>query len=202
MHRHRRRLEGARICPTRRALVGRGVYYGAARTEALNTRGLDIFMIGGGNSAGQAAMFFANYARTVTLIVRGPSLERSMSQYLIDQLASRPNIRVESRSQVVALEGTDRSRRRSSSRTARPAAASTRQTEALFVFIGADAETAWLPQEIIRDERDYLCIALLHAQLGKTAQAQTLALGKRGKQASTGYSSIISARAQAARPHR
>ena len=142
--------------PNAPTLVGRGLYYGAARTEALNTRGLDIFMIGGGNSAGQAAMFFANYARTVTLIVRGPSLERSMSQYLIDQLASRPNIRVESRSQVVALEGTDRLaaiviENRATGRRRREA------TEALFVFIGADAETAWLPQAVIRDGRDYLC---------------------------------------------
>ena len=142
--------------PNAPALVGRGLYYGAARTEALNTRGLDIFMIGGGNSAGQAAMFFANYARTVTLIVRGPSLERSMSQYLIDQLATRPNIRVESRSQVVALEGTDRLQaivieNRATGRRRREV------TEALFVFIGADAETAWLPQAVIRDGRDYLC---------------------------------------------
>jgi thioredoxin reductase (NADPH) len=142
--------------PNAPTLVGRGLYYGAARTEALNTRGLDIFMIGGGNSAGQAAMFFANYARTVVLIVRGPSLERSMSQYLIDQLATRPNIRVESRSEVVALEGTDRLEaivieNRATGRRRRE------RTEALFVFIGADAETAWLPQAVIRDGRDYLC---------------------------------------------
>lgn len=142
--------------PNAPMLIGRGVYYGAARTEALNTRGLDIFMIGGGNSAGQAAMFFASYARTVTLIVRGPSLERSMSQYLIDQLAGRPNVRVEARSQVVALEGTERlsaiviENRATGRRRREP-------TEALFVFIGADAETAWLPQEVIRDGRDYLC---------------------------------------------
>jgi thioredoxin reductase (NADPH) len=142
--------------PNAPMLVGRGVYYGAARTEALNTRGLDIFMIGGGNSAGQAAMFFANYAHMVTLIVRGPSLERSMSQYLIDQLASRSNVRIEARSQVVALEGTDRlaaivvENRATGRRRREP-------TEALFVFIGADAETTWLPQAVIRDGRDYLC---------------------------------------------
>jgi thioredoxin reductase (NADPH) len=142
--------------PNAPLLIGRGVYYGAARTEALITRGLDIFMIGGGNSAGQAAMFFSSYARTVTLIVRGPSLERSMSQYLIDQLASRPNVRIRPRSQVVALEGTDRlaaivvEDRATGQRRREP-------TEALFVFIGADAETTWLPQALIRDGRDYLC---------------------------------------------
>ena len=142
--------------PNAPMLVGRGVYYGAARTEAVNARGLDIFMIGGGNSAGQAAMFFASYANTVTLVVRGPSLERSMSQYLIDQLAGRPNVRIRERSQVVALEGADRlaaiviENRATGRRQREP-------TEALFVFIGADAETDWLPQAIIRDGRNYLC---------------------------------------------
>ncbi|MEP6996577.1 MAG: FAD-dependent oxidoreductase [Betaproteobacteria bacterium] len=142
--------------PNAPLLVGRGVYYGAARTEALNTRGLDIFMIGGGNSAGQAAMFFASYAHTVTLLVRGPSLERSMSQYLIEQLASRSNIHVKPRSLVVALEGNDRLEaiviedRATGRRKREP-------TEALFVFIGADAETTWLPPAVIRDGRDYVC---------------------------------------------
>lgn len=142
--------------PNAPLLIGRGVYYGAARTEALNTRGLDIFMIGGGNSAGQAAMFFASYAHSVTLVVRGPSLERSMSQYLIEQLATRRNIRIRARSQVVALEGSDRlaaivvEDRATGQRRREP-------TEALFVFIGADAQTSWLPGSIMRDGRDYVC---------------------------------------------
>jgi thioredoxin reductase (NADPH) len=142
--------------PNAPTLLGRGVYYGAAPTEALNTRGLDIFLIGGGNSAGQAAMFFANYARMVTLLVRGPSLERSMSYYLIEQLARRDNVRVQPRSLVVALEGTDRlaaivvEDRATGRRRREP-------TEALFVFIGADAQTEWLPQAIIRDGRDFIC---------------------------------------------
>jgi thioredoxin reductase (NADPH) len=140
--------------PNAPMLVGRGLYYGAARTEALNTRGIDIFMIGGGNSAGQAAMFFANYARTVTLIVRGPSLDLSMSQYLIDQREpTQHSSRVTQ--QLVAL-GTDRLEaivieNRATGRRRREV------TEALFVFIGADAETAWLPQAVIRDGRDFLC---------------------------------------------
>ncbi|MGH8799343.1 MAG: FAD-dependent oxidoreductase, partial [Casimicrobiaceae bacterium] len=142
--------------PNAPMLLGRGVYYGAARTEALNTRGLDIFLIGGGNSAGQAAMFFANYARTVTLLVRGPSLERSMSYYLIEQLARRDNVRIRARSLVVALEGIERLEaivvedRASGRRRREP-------TEALFVFIGADAQTQWLPQAVIRDARDFIC---------------------------------------------
>ena len=138
------------------AMVGRGIYYGAARTEALNTRGRDIFLIGGGNSAGQAAMFFANYARTVTLLVRGPSLVSSMSYYLIAQLESKANVKIEVLSQVVGVEGIDHLEaivvedRRSGERRRRP-------TEALFVFIGADAQTSWLPSAVICDDRGYVC---------------------------------------------
>ena len=68
-------------------LIGKGIYYGAARSEAGVTQGEDVYLIGAGNSAGQAAIFFANHARNVTLVVRGGSLEKSMSQYLIDQIA-------------------------------------------------------------------------------------------------------------------
>ena len=68
------------------ALLGRGVYYGASRTEALGARGKDVVLVGGGNSAGQAAMLFSGYARSVTILVRGEKLSASMSQYLIDEL--------------------------------------------------------------------------------------------------------------------
>ena len=138
------------------AMVGRGIYYGAARTEALNTRGRDIFLIGGGNSAGQAAMFFANYARTVTLLVRGPSLTSSMSHYLIEQLEGKANVKIEVMSQVVGVEGTDHLEaiviedRESGERRRAP-------TDSLFVFIGADAETSWLPPAVICDEGGYVC---------------------------------------------
>jgi thioredoxin reductase (NADPH) len=138
------------------AMVGRGVYYGAARTEAMSARGQDIFLIGGGNSAGQAAMFFANYARTVSILIRGPSLTSSMSHYLIAQLGTKANVKVESLSQVVGVEGTDHLEaiiiedRRSGKRRREP-------TEALFVFIGADATTDWLPPAVIRDELGYIC---------------------------------------------
>ena len=138
------------------SLVGRGIYYGAARTEALNTRGRDIFLIGGGNSAGQAAMFFANYARSVTILVRGPSLVATMSHYLIAQLESKTNVNTEVLSQVVGVEGSDHLEaiviedRRSGERRRQP-------TDALFVFIGADAETSWLPPAVICDECGYVC---------------------------------------------
>lgn len=136
--------------------LGRGVYYGAARTEAFNTRGQDVFLVGGGNSAGQAAVYFANYARSVTLLVRGPSLEASMSRYLIDQLAAKDNIRVRTEHRVMRVEGTDHverivvENRRTGEVRTEPAAA-------VFVFIGADAETSWLPGAVIRDARGYVC---------------------------------------------
>jgi thioredoxin reductase (NADPH) len=136
-------------------LTGMGVYYGAARSEAQNTRGKDVYLIGGGNSAGQAAMFFSNYANSVTLVVRGKSLANSMSDYLIQQLATKDNIIVETTSEVTAVHGDlhldaiDVTHRLTASTTRR-------KTDALFVFIGADAETDWLPPEIARDSRGYV----------------------------------------------
>ena len=86
-------------------LIGKGIYYGAARSEAGATHGLDVHLIGAGNSAGQAALYFANHARMVTLVVRGDSLEKSMSRYLIEQLRGKSNIAVQLRSEVVAAHG-------------------------------------------------------------------------------------------------
>ncbi len=136
-------------------LTGMGVYYGAARSEAQNTRGRDVYLIGGGNSAGQAAMYFSSYANSVTVVVRGTSLATSMSDYLIRQLATKSNIIIETTSEVTALHG-DRHleaidvTNRSTNETTR------RATDGLFVFIGADAETDWLPAEIARDARGYI----------------------------------------------
>ena len=95
-------------------LAGKGVFYGAALSEAANTHGLDIHIIGAGNSAGQAAMFFSSHARTVTILYRGDTLEKSMSQYLVDQLATRANIRALFRTEVVAAHGDTSLERRSS----------------------------------------------------------------------------------------
>ena len=136
-------------------LIGRGVYYGAARTEALGTRGKDVFLIGGGNSAGQAAMFFANYARSVTLLVRGVALASSMSHYLIEQLATKANIRVETRTVVEAVNGGEHLET-IVTRDVTNDVASERKADALFTFIGADAETDWLPPAIERDARGYI----------------------------------------------
>lgn len=135
--------------------IGRGVYYGAARTEAIGTRGQDIFLIGGGNSAGQAAMHFSSYARSVTLLVRGETLERTMSFYLIEQLRTKTNITVETSTTVTAVRGEAHVE---SIETRNEATGSTtqRRADALFVFIGAEARTDWLPREIERDARGYI----------------------------------------------
>ena len=95
--------------------VGSGIYYGAARSDASVAQGNDVYLIGAGNSAGQAAIFFSNHARSVTLLVRGESLAESMSTYLIEQIATKANIRVETRSEVVAVHGANNSRRSRSS---------------------------------------------------------------------------------------
>ena len=136
-------------------LIGRGVYYGAAQTEALGMRGKDVFLIGGGNSAGQAAMFFANYARSATLLVRGSSLEKSMSSYLIKQLATKHNIKVETGTVVTEVSGTAHIECITTSVEA-TRVTQKRAADGLFVFIGADAETAWIPEGMERDARGYL----------------------------------------------
>jgi thioredoxin reductase (NADPH) len=138
--------------------TGRGVYYGAARTEALATRGKDVFLIGGGNSAGQAAVYFADYARSVTLVIRGGSLEHTMSRYLVDQLEHKHDVRVLTNSEVVALEGDDHLR--AITIRAKDGTVTRHETDALFVFIGADAETGWLPDAIIRDDEGYVLTGL------------------------------------------
>ena len=136
-------------------LAGQGIFYGAARSEASNTHGLDIHIVGAGNSAGQAAMFFSNHARTVTMIHRGDTLEKSMSRYLVDQLAARSNVDVLYRTQVAAahgdtsLEAIDVVDNASEKRTRL-------ESGALFIFIGADAETGWLPPEIGLDPKGYV----------------------------------------------
>jgi thioredoxin reductase (NADPH) len=135
--------------------IGKGVYYGASRSEVSATQGLDIHLVGAGNSAGQAALYFAGYARKVTLIVRGPSLEGSMSHYLMEQIRGRSNISIELQSEVHAVHGdthlTAIDIRNSASNTV-----SRHDCGGLFIFIGADAETGWLPADIARDRRGYV----------------------------------------------
>jgi len=136
-------------------LIGKGIYYGAARSEASAAHGLDVHLIGAGNSAGQAALYFANHARIVTLVVRGDSLEKSMSRYLIEQLGGKSNVKVQLRSEVVAAHG-DTHLTGIDIRDGTSAKVRRKDCGGLFVFIGADAETGWLPADIARDARVYL----------------------------------------------
>lgn len=146
-----RRLEAENID----RLLGRGVLYGAARTEASTVIGKDICIVGGGNSAGQAAMFFSNYANSVSLLVRGAGLESSMSAYLIEQLATKANVTIEPYTRVVSVGGDDHLE--SICTVTKNAAPVQRKADGLFVMIGADASTSWLPSELQRDERGYIC---------------------------------------------
>ena len=136
-------------------LAGRGISYGAARSEAVTTHGLDVHIVGAGNSAGQAAMFFSSHARSVTILHRGDGLDKSMSRYLVDQLATRPNVRVLLHTEVTAAHGDDalvavEARNSSTGET------QWLESGGLYIFIGADAETAWLPPEIALDRHGYV----------------------------------------------
>ncbi len=136
-------------------LAGKGISYGAARSEAANAHGLDVHIVGAGNSAGQAAMFFSNHARSVTILCRGETLGKSMSRYLIDQLAVRPNIRVLYQTEVAAAHG-EVSLEAIDVRSTATGEITRLESGGLFIFIGADAETAWLPPDIALDRHGYV----------------------------------------------
>ncbi len=136
-------------------LAGKGVSCGAARSEAPNTHGLDVQIIGAGNSAGQAALFFSTHARSVTILYRGSGLEKSMSRYLIDQLAAHPTIRVLLHTEVTAALG-ETSLEAVEVVDNRTGEKQRLESGGLFIFIGADAETGWLPPEIALDKRGFV----------------------------------------------
>jgi thioredoxin reductase (NADPH) len=136
-------------------LTGCGVYYGSAATEAPACEGEEIYLVGGANSAGQAAMYFARYARRVHLLIRGESLARSMSQYLIDQIARMDRIEVHPFTEVVAAHGNGRLEgltlcdpRSGQSRTV--------TTPWLFIFIGGQPCTEWLGEAVVRDRLGFV----------------------------------------------
>ena len=136
-------------------LAGKGIHYGAARNEARSIHGLDVHIVGTGNSAGQAAMSFSQHARSVTILCRADRLEKSMSQYLVDQVRSRSNIDVLFRAEVVAAHG-DVSLEAIDVRFADTGETTLLPSAGLYIFIGADAETAWLPPEIALDPKGYV----------------------------------------------
>jgi len=136
-------------------LQGAGVYYGGGATEALSCKGEIIYVVGGANSAGQAAMNFAKYAERVVMLVRGASLASTMSQYLIDQIKETPNIQVWAHASVVEVHGEIRLEEISvlcsdTDKVERVPANS------IFIFIGALPRTDWLGDLVERDERGFL----------------------------------------------
>jgi thioredoxin reductase (NADPH) len=152
--------------PGAEELTGRGVFYGAAISEALAVRDRDVFVLGGGNSAAQAAVYLARFAREVTLLVRARSVEGTMSRYLRRQLEEAGNVQIRTGTELVGLVGEERLqalevRDTVSSQGERVPAA------ALFVFIGARPRTDWLPPEVARDPAGYvLSGAEIQAEIG------------------------------------
>jgi thioredoxin reductase (NADPH) len=135
-------------------LTGTGIYYGAALAEARSCSDQHVAIIGGANSAGQAAVYFSGYAERVTVLVRGPSLERSMSHYLIEQLAALPNVTIRTDTTAVAAEGEGGRLRRL--RVRGPGGEEALDVDACFVFIGASPRTDWLEGVVARDERGFI----------------------------------------------
>jgi thioredoxin reductase (NADPH) len=140
-------------------LTGAGIYYGAALTEARSCRDQHVVVIGGANSAGQAAVHFSQYAQRVTMLVRGQSLTSSMSHYLIEQLAALGNVEVRTGTQAIAAEGEDGHLARLTLRTA-DGAETSEAVDACFVFIGAAPRTGWLDGVVARDERGFVLAGL------------------------------------------
>ena len=134
-------------------LTGRGIYYGAALVEALGCQGEEVFMVGGANSAGQAALHFARYATKVTMLVRGVGLSATMSKYLIDEIVRTSNIVVDANTQVLEALGDEHL---AELRLRNPSGEVEVAASMLFVFIGAAPVTAWLPPNIMRDEKGFI----------------------------------------------
>lgn len=141
--------------PGTERLAGAGVYYGAAMTEAMSCRDEEVFVVGGANSAGQAAIHLSKYARRVTMLVRAPGLAAMMSQYLIDQIAATPNITVRCSASVAEAHGDEHLE----AITVADANSETRETlptKSLFIFIGAQPHTEWLEGKLERDEHGFI----------------------------------------------
>jgi thioredoxin reductase (NADPH) len=139
-------------------LTGQGIYYGAALTEARDCEDQHVVVIGGANSAGQAAVYFSKYAHRVTMLVRGDSLTKSMSHYLIEQIDALENVEVRTRSEAIAAEGDGRLRAlriRSAD-----GGESVEEVDACFVFIGAQPLTDWLEGVVARDARGFILAGL------------------------------------------
>jgi thioredoxin reductase (NADPH) len=143
--------------PGEERFSGAGLFYGAALTEAASCANQEIHIVGGANSAGQAAMYFSRHARSVRMLVRGDGLEKSMSKYLIDQIGATGNIVVETRTQLTALHASPDDPAHLGRITLQtPEGTVVRDASSVFVFIGASPKTDWLPADIARDARGFL----------------------------------------------
>ena len=134
-------------------LTGRGIYYGAALVEAASCKDEDVYVVGGANSAGQAALYFSKYARSVTMLVRGAGLGVTMSKYLIDEIDRTSNIVVKPGSQVLEAMGDSHLEK---IRMGGPEGEQVVPASSLFVFIGAAPRTEWLPASVQRDDKGFL----------------------------------------------
>jgi len=152
-------------------LTGAGVYYGAAQTEALACSDEDVYIVGGANSAGQAAMYFSKYARKVTMLVRGESLTKSMSQYLIDQIEATDNIKVQTYSSVIEAKG-ETSLEELVIKNSITGETQTVPANYLFIFIGALPHTAWLDEVVERDERGFILTGFDLKRVSETQAAR------------------------------
>lgn len=141
--------------PGLESFTGRGVFYGSASTEAPSCLDQDVYIVGGANSAGQAAVYFSRYAARVHILIRGDSLERSMSSYLIKQLASHPSIQIHPYTEICQAEGDDHLERLTL-RDTRTGEIRTAETTWCFIFIGAEPRTAWLDSVVQRDQNGFV----------------------------------------------
>jgi thioredoxin reductase (NADPH) len=135
--------------------TGAGVYYGTATTEAPAFSGRRVLVVGGGNSAGQAAMHLSRYAKEVHIVVRRDGLVETMSHYLIDQIGKTPNIRVRAQTEIEKVEGRERVEC-VSLKTCTDGACSVEEADAVFVFIGTRPRSDWLPDEVLRDAKGFV----------------------------------------------
>ena len=152
--------------PGMERLTGAGLYYGAANTEAASCKQEDVYIVGGANSAGQAAVHFSQYARSVTMLVRADGLARSMSYYLIERIQTIPNIKVELNTEVIEVHGEERLNGLTI-RHCDTKAEERRGAGALFVFIGAEPRTDWLEGNLCRDGKGFLLTGQNLIQDGK-----------------------------------
>lgn len=139
--------------PNMRRLNGAGVYYGAALAEAISCKDEPVHIVGGANSAGQAAVYFARFSSKVTLLVRADSLEKGMSHYLIQQIATLPNIEVRTCTEVLDCMGEDHLE---CIRLRTPEGETVEPATSLFLLIGGEPKTDWLPREVLRDPKGFV----------------------------------------------